>query len=108
LLYDPQGTPDPAGARAPRLALSGAAPSPFHDATCIRFELARATPVDLAIYGVDGRRIVTLLQGERAPGGYEVVWAGTDARGRAVPSGVYWARLNANGERGACTVILQR
>lgn len=105
---DAQGADDRTGPWANGVLLEPGTPNPFCSATRLRFELARPAPVDLAIYGVDGRRIVTLLQGERAGGAHDVVWQGRDAEGRPVPSGVYWARLNARGENLTRMVILQR
>ena len=61
------------------------------------FSLARAGRVELAIYGVDGRRVKVLVQGEREAGEYRLSWDGTDERGRAAAPGVYYARLGADG-----------
>jgi flagellar hook assembly protein FlgD len=47
----------------------------------------------LTIYAVDGRKVRTLVEGWREAGRWDAVWDGTDDRGTAVPSGVYYARL---------------
>jgi hypothetical protein len=108
LLYDPQDAGDRPGPVAGGLRLEPGTPTPFRDATRLRFELTRSAPVDLAVYGVDGRRIVTLLRGERAPGAHDAVWQGRDAEGRPLPSGVYWARLAVEGARRTRMVVLRR
>src|SRR5262249_55201723 len=51
--------------RAPRAlptvtVLAPAAPNPFQRATTLSFDLARAGPVELALFSVDGRRVRTL------------------------------------------------
>jgi hypothetical protein len=108
LLYDPQGAGEGRDLAASSIRLDAGTPNPFRDATRLRFGLARPAPVDLAIYGVDGRRIVTLLAGERVRGTHDVVWQGRDAEGRGLPSGAYWARLSTRGASRTRMVILQR
>ena len=74
-------------------SLSRAMPTPFHEATTFELALARAGGVKLAIYGVDGRRIRTLVAGEREAGVFRVSWDGRDDNGRAVAAGMFFARL---------------
>jgi hypothetical protein len=66
-------------------------PNPFNPATEIRFEIAEAGHVTLKVYDVLGREIQTLAQGAKQPGRYSITW---DAS--AVPSGVYFYRLEAS------------
>jgi hypothetical protein len=101
LAYDPQSVAD-AG------ALAGVSPNPFHDVTRIRWDLARPGTVDLAVYGVDGRRLATLARGALDRGPHEIAWLGRDGAGRPLPSGVYWARLTTGGEKRTRMLILQR
>ena len=49
----------------------------------------------LAVYGLDGRLVATLLNEERGPGLHEVVWTGRDDSGRSVASGIYLYRIEA-------------
>jgi hypothetical protein len=73
-------------------------PNPFNPKTTLRFALPRAASVDLAIFDVNGRRVVRLLAGETLPAGNHAVdWEGRDEAGRALPSGVYFARFAASG-----------
>ena len=92
-------------ARSPaaRIELPGAAvlatglqpnrPNPFNPETEIRFTLAVAGSVRLAVFDVTGRRIAVLAEGVRAAGAHHVAWQGRDDAGRAVPSGSYYVRL---------------
>jgi hypothetical protein len=42
---------------------------------------------------VTGRAVAVIARAEMAPGTYAVPWNGLDARGRAVASGMYFAKL---------------
>jgi hypothetical protein len=64
-------------------------PNPFNPTTTIAFDLPEAQRVDLAVYGIDGRRVRQLVADFRAAGHYEVVWNGTDDASRVVASGAY-------------------
>ncbi len=76
-----------------RSALLGNLPNPFNPKTEIRYALAESGAVELAVYDLSGRRINTLLSGQQSAGTHSVVWNGDDASGRAVASGIYFARL---------------
>jgi hypothetical protein len=79
------------------VALRGNHPNPFNPKTDIRFSLPAAASVDLAVFDVKGRRVATLVSGRLEAGDHVVTWQGTDAQGMAQPSGVYFARLRAEG-----------
>lgn len=70
-------------------------PNPFNPETIIWFSLPAASTVELTVYNVLGRRVVTLVQGDYPAGSHQVTWNGTDAGGRPVSSGVYLYRLSA-------------
>ncbi len=71
-------------------------PNPFNPSTTIRFSLPKDQPVDLEVFDVRGRRVVSLLDHEPlAAGWHDVVWRGRDANGRPAASGVYYYRLTA-------------
>ena len=83
--------------RAPKqFALYDSYPNPFNPRTSIRFDVPRETAVDLKVYDVAGRLVVSLIDGDLlAAGQHEVVWAGVDSRGRAVAAGVYFYSIYA-------------
>lgn len=79
-------------------ATLSAVPNPFNPTTTLTFELKRARPVRLTIHDAAGRLVRVLRDGlEAAAGRNEVEWDGRDDRGRAQPSGVYLARVEADG-----------
>jgi hypothetical protein len=89
----PTGTEHP-----PPLAfvLEPSYPNPFRAATRIDYSLPASTPVELAIYDVNGRVVRTLVSVERQPAGvYQVEWDGRNQAGLPVASGMYFYRLQA-------------
>jgi subtilisin family serine protease len=81
-----------------RTFLAPNSPNPFNPSTTLQYGLSSPGPVRLVVYDSRGRRVRTLLQENRVtPGEYEVRWNGTDDSGRAVASGVYFARLELAG-----------
>jgi hypothetical protein len=88
------GSRGPAAPRVPEVTtLRPGSPNPFSEATTIRFGLSARGPMDLAIFGVDGRRMRTLVHEVREPGEYTVMWNGRDDNGNVASAGVYYARL---------------
>ena len=88
-----EGTGTAAGeAPAGRLRLASW-PNPLNPGTCLAFTLSRAGAVTLAIHDARGRRVALLARGRWSAGRHVLEWNGRDAAGRALPSGVYLARL---------------
>jgi hypothetical protein len=73
-------------------------PNPFNPSTEIAFDLPRDMPVVLRIFAVDGRVVRTLVDGPRQAGTNRVRWDGMDDEGRAMPSGLYLYRFEAEGK----------
>jgi hypothetical protein len=73
-------------------------PNPFNPTTTIAFWLPKKGAVNLSIFDVDGRLIRTLVGGVLEKGLKEYPWNGTDSRGNAVSSGVYFYKLQAGGK----------
>jgi hypothetical protein len=104
-----RAAPPPAAEHDPSLPdfLSGAAPNPFRERTDIRFSLAAPVGVRLDVHDVAGRLVRRLVDGSSlAPGLHASVWDGRDERGRAVPAGIYFVRLEtADGFRATRKVL---
>src|SRR5262249_44574453 len=70
-------------------------PNPFNPSTTIRYDLPSPSRVRIAIYGVDGRRVRTLIDRVMPAGRHAVTWDGTDESGREVGTSVYFYRMDA-------------
>jgi hypothetical protein len=83
-------------------------PNPFAAVTSISFELSERMPVEISVYDVCGRLVRTVARGAFDAGRAEVVWNSRDSRGRAVGSGVYFARLKVGDQALSRTMTLRR
>lgn len=92
----------------PQVVEVWAYPNPFNPLTTIHFTLAGEQHVKLSILDVTGKRLATLAAGKYDAGEHAVKWSGTDAMGRAMPSGTYFVRLEAGSGVEARKVVLVR
>ncbi len=92
-------TPSSKGRNKPvsQLIMTGNHPNPFNPSTTISFVLPSSGKASLAVYDVTGRKVRELAVGTMTAGAHSAVWDGRDASGRAVSSGVYFARLSLDG-----------
>ncbi|MBK7369088.1 MAG: hypothetical protein IPJ04_14625 [Candidatus Eisenbacteria bacterium] len=96
---EPLGLADADGGPAvahPSLVFAGANPS--RGPVALRCTLPREAHVRLVLLDVGGRRVRTLEDRVLAAGAHEVTWNGRDDSGATAPAGLYWARLEADGE----------
>ena len=77
-------------------------PNPFNPTTTVKFDIAQEVDAQVAVFDVLGRKVATLTSERLMPGTYSTVWNGTNDRGVAVGSGVYYIRMaaHANSNRG--------
>jgi hypothetical protein len=86
--------------QAAGLALSTPAPNPFGSRTLVRFTLPGESDVTLDVLDVGGRRVRSLLRGERrSAGAYALEWDGRSDGGARAASGIYFVRLLAGPEQ---------
>ena len=107
------GTSNPSGApeselRPTELTLAPGMPNPFRAGTQLHFGLPRTGAVELQVFDAAGRLVRTLLRGEVPAGRHSVSWAGDDAAGRHVASGLYYYRLRTPDAMLQRTVVLLR
>ncbi|MBK7772408.1 MAG: T9SS type A sorting domain-containing protein [bacterium] len=81
-------------------------PNPFNPQTKITYDLARASQVRLEVYDVKGHLVRTLVSGARGSGRHIETWNGIADNGERVSSGVYLARLTADGVTGMMKMML--
>ena len=86
----------------PRLfSLSQNYPNPFNNNTTMKLVLPSAGKVNIAIYNVNGREVVKLLDGFVPAGSQMITWNAED-----VSSGLYFARLNYETESRTMKMLL--
>jgi hypothetical protein len=90
----------------PGLANLGAWPNPFNPRTRIHFELGTDQRVEVDVYGIDGRRVRRLADAVLGAGTHDLVWDGTDDRGRSVASGQYVVVAAGERDTGRLKIIL--
>ena len=71
-------------------------PNPFNPFTTISYDLPIQTIVDLSIFDLSGRKLVTLVNRKQAPGKKSFTWNGLNDQGEEVGSGVYIYRVTTN------------
>jgi hypothetical protein len=68
-------------------------PNPFNPVTKIIYSLKKTGLVHLTVYDLLGRRVAVLINRIQSVGKHEIVFSGTD-----LPSGIYYYRLQTEGE----------
>ncbi|MCK6557960.1 lamin tail domain-containing protein [bacterium] len=91
-----------------RYALEQNYPNPFNPGTTISFELRQHGRVSLTIYNMLGQKVKTLMAAVKPAGRHVIAWNGTDDRGQAVPTGVYFYRMQAAGFEKVNKMLLLR
>ncbi len=75
-------------------------PNPFNPSTTIRFRLDREGEAVVTVYSAQGAAVRRLFRGVVAGGVQQRIrWDGRDDRGRRLPSGLYYYRLQAGTHR---------
>lgn len=72
--------------------------NPFDSGTLIEFTLHEVGPATLKIYKINGQLVRTFLNKNLTTGRHLVNWDGLDEKGKKVPCGVYFYRI----EHGGC------
>jgi hypothetical protein len=96
--YENTGTATSVAPPAASTVLLQNHPNPFNPSTSIRFELKHDAVATLSVFDASGAFVTTLASGPYTRGIHDVIWNGTDARGARVGSGVYFYRLDAQGQ----------
>ena len=79
-----------------KFALHQNHPNPFNPSTSIRFTVnGGKSPLhaSLKIYNIRGQVVKTLIDEEKSPGNYQVIWNGRNDEGEKVASGIYFYQL---------------
>ena len=74
-------------------------PNPFNPETTIGFALPRPAQPEISIYNSLGQLVTRLGSSQNLPAGWhQITWDATNSIGKAVSSGIYFYRLEANGQ----------
>ncbi len=84
-----------------RISYLRAYPNPFNPTTTIDYGLIKSTDITFSIYNILGQRIATIFEGIQDAGEHSVAWDASD-----FPSGVYFARLEAEGRTENVKMVL--
>jgi hypothetical protein len=84
-------------------------PNPFNPMTTIAYSLRADGPITLTVFDLAGRRVRRLVDGGcQIAGEHHVVWDGRNDAEGAMPSGIYFYRLVADGREVSRTMTLVR
>lgn len=81
-------------------------PNPFNPSTTIEFGIPTQGFVTLTIYDILGQEVNRLVQSELLPGTYRFQWNGVDSDFQSVETGIYFARIQANGSEQIVKMML--
>ncbi len=88
---------------------TSAHPNPFNPRTIINFELPSSSLVSLNIFDMGGYLVKSLINHEtKSSGVHSAVWSGQNNQGRAMPSAMYFYRLDIGSESEIKKITLLR
>ena len=71
-------------------------PNPFNPNTTINYEIQQTGNVTIDVYDILGQKVRTLVNEERTPGEFTIVWDGKNESGELLGSGNYFYQLHVN------------
>jgi hypothetical protein len=70
-------------------------PNPFNPITVIKYQIPFDSKVIIAVYNILGQMVITLVDGEKQAGFYQIQWDGLGQNGTKIASGMYIYRMTA-------------
>jgi hypothetical protein len=94
-------------------SLSQNYPNPFNPTTRIQFrvgslEFSQSIHTTIIIYNILGQKVRVLVDEDKLPGRYEILWDGKDDKGKEVSSGIYFYQLKTGGFKETKRMVLLR
>jgi len=78
-----------------KLNLNQNFPNPFNLSTTIFYFVSKPQQVEITVFDLMGREVLTLFKGFVGAGEYQVSWDGKNNKGEVVNSGIYFYRVNS-------------
>jgi hypothetical protein len=83
-------------------------PNPLRGSASLRFAVPAAAHVSVDLFDAGGRLVRNLSNGQQSAGYHTVTWDGRDADGRPAASGMYYYRVQANGQQQTRKLLVVR
>jgi hypothetical protein len=81
-------------------------PNPFNPSTTISYALNISSKVEVTIFNTLGQTVRTFVYPQQTPGIHEVVWDGRDSQGNDAATGVYFYRIDSEGNSDTKKMLL--
>jgi hypothetical protein len=102
------GVDDPSSSPPVMAWFGEAAPNPFSSSMEVAYTVPSGGRLRLGVYDVQGRRLASLVDAIVPAGRHVARWDGRDGRGRTLPAGVYFLRLELGEHREARKIVIAR
>ncbi len=83
-------------------------PNPFNPTTNIAFSIPENGLANLSVYDIRGRKVNTLVNNSMTQGEHTVIWNGDDNNGNTLSSGVYFFKLESQGQSKVRKTLLMK
>ncbi len=81
-------------------------PNPFNPETTVAFNLQKEGKVQLSVYNLKGQKVKTLCNDVLSSGRQTFVWKGKNANGKQTASGIYFMKLDVEGQKSKIRKIM--
>ncbi len=81
-------------------------PNPFNGSVQIRGQLNQSANMELTIYDITGKKVITLFRGLKNMGHFSFSWSALDQTGHSCPSGVYFVVLKTPEQQAIQKLVL--
>ena len=83
-------------------------PNPFNPETTISYSVKNSGPVSIDLFNILGQKTKTLINENKTPGKYKVIWKGLDQNNKKVASGIYFYRMKSGNYTSTHKMILMK
>lgn len=89
-------------------SLNNVYPNPFSEKTSISYGLAKSELVSIDIFNSKGQKVRTLIKESKNAGEHHPIWDGKDDNNRALPTGIYFIKLDAGKYSKTAKIVLTK